>query len=106
MGLFVAVAGEHVDGHDFAAAARRRRRRGCCSTTRPVGVPAVVVADTVEALGALAHHVVSRLPDLTVVGITGSQGKTSTKDIVAQLLERAGETVAPAGRSTTSSACR
>ena len=76
---------------------RRRRRSGRRPRPRPVGVPAVLVADPVEALGALAHHVLSRLTGLTVVGITGSQGKTSTKDIVAQLLEAKAPTVAPVG---------
>lgn len=95
-GLFVAIRGERVDGHDYAA--------GCVDAgaaaalvDHPVGVPAVVVPDTIAALSALATVVVSRLPGLRVVGITGSQGKTSTKDIVAQLLERTGETIAPAG---------
>lgn len=95
-GLFVAVVGERVDGHDFAAATVAAGGAGCL-VTRPVGVPAVVVSDTVAALGRLAAHVVVRLPQLTVVGITGSQGKTSTKDIVAQLLERLGETIATTG---------
>ncbi len=95
-GLFVAVQGERVDGHDYAAGAVEAGAAAVL-VERPVGVPAVVVDDTVAALGALAAHVVSTLPGLTVVGITGSQGKTSTKDILAQLLERAGETVAPAG---------
>src|SRR5882757_2246323 len=66
----------------------------------PVVVPAVVVADTVEALGRLAGLVVSRLAaehDLVVVAITGSQGKTSTKDLIAAVLEAHGETVAPPG---------
>ncbi len=95
-GLFVAVVGEHVDGHAFAAATVEAGGAACL-TTRPVGVPAVVVPDTVAALGRLARHVLVRLPDLTVVGITGSQGKTSTKDVLAQLLEHQGETVAPVG---------
>ena len=95
-GLFVAVAGERVDGHDFAVATVAAGGAGCL-TERPVGVPAVVVPDTVTALGRLATHVIARLPDLTVVGITGSQGKTSTKDIIAQLLERMGTTIATTG---------
>jgi len=49
------------------------------------------------ALAALAHGVLARLPDATVVGITGSSGKTSTKDLTAQLVERLGPTVAPEG---------
>jgi UDP-N-acetylmuramoyl-tripeptide--D-alanyl-D-alanine ligase len=95
-GLFVAIRGERVDGHEFAAGCVEAGAAGVL-VERPVGVPAVVVADTVAALSALAAVVVSRLPRLRVVGITGSQGKTSTKDIVAQLLERSGETIAPAG---------
>ena len=93
-GLFVAVVGEHVDGHDFAADAVSAGAAAAL-TTRPVGVPAVVVGDTVLALGLLAREVVAALPSLFVVGITGSQGKTSTKDLLAQVLELEGETVAP-----------
>jgi UDP-N-acetylmuramoyl-tripeptide--D-alanyl-D-alanine ligase len=62
-----------------------------------VGVPAVVVDDVVAGLGRLAGAVRRRLPGLHVVGITGSSGKTSTKDLLAQLLERLGPTVAPPG---------
>jgi UDP-N-acetylmuramoyl-tripeptide--D-alanyl-D-alanine ligase len=95
-GLFVAVPGERVDGHHFAADTVAAGGAACL-TTRPVGVPAVVVPDPVVALQRLAAHVLGRLPDLVVIGITGSQGKTSTKDIVAQLLERHGETIATVG---------
>jgi UDP-N-acetylmuramoyl-tripeptide--D-alanyl-D-alanine ligase len=95
-GLFVAVKGERVDGHDFAA---RAVAGGAAAAlvSRPVGVPAVVVEDTVSALGQLARHVVAQLPDLVVVGITGSQGKTGSKDALAQILEAHGPTVATAG---------
>jgi UDP-N-acetylmuramoyl-tripeptide--D-alanyl-D-alanine ligase len=95
-GLFVAVPGERVDGHDYAAAAVGGGAAAALAA-RPVGVPAVVVADVVGALGRLAHHVVGRLPDLRVVGLTGSQGKTSTKDLLAQVLAGAGATVATRG---------
>ncbi|HET6855843.1 MAG TPA: UDP-N-acetylmuramoyl-tripeptide--D-alanyl-D-alanine ligase [Streptomyces sp.] len=93
--LFVAFAGEHVDGHDYA---RRAVDSGAAAVlaTRPVGVPAIVVDDVVRALGALASAVVERL-GATVVALTGSAGKTSTKDLIAQLLERKGPTVWPAG---------
>ncbi len=92
-GLFVAVAGERVDGHDYARGAMAAGAAAVLGS-RPVGLPAVVVADPVAALGILARHVLSRLPELAVIGITGSQGKTGTKDVLAQLLERLGETVA------------
>jgi UDP-N-acetylmuramoyl-tripeptide--D-alanyl-D-alanine ligase len=93
-GLFVAVAGERVDGHDFAAAAVGAGAAAVLAA-RPVDAPAVLVDDPVDALGRLATHVLGALPGLRVVGITGSQGKTGTKDLVAQLLETAGPTVAP-----------
>ena len=95
-GLFVALAGERVDGHGFAGTAVDAGAAAVLAS-RPVGVPAVVVDDVMSALAELAKHVVARLPDLTVVGLTGSQGKTSTKDLLAQVLERAGRTVATYG---------
>ncbi|NUR24498.1 MAG: UDP-N-acetylmuramoyl-tripeptide--D-alanyl-D-alanine ligase, partial [Catenulispora sp.] len=60
-------------------------------------VPMIVVEDALTAIGLLARAVVDRLPDLTIVGITGSSGKTTTKDMIGQLLGRLGPTVAPAG---------
>ncbi|MDX6254507.1 MAG: UDP-N-acetylmuramoyl-tripeptide--D-alanyl-D-alanine ligase [Frankiales bacterium] len=91
--LFAALTGEHVDGHVYAASA------GAAGVlaARPVGVPAVVVPDVTAALGLLAHAVLAALPDVTVVGITGSSGKTTTKDLLAGLLEPQGPTVAPIG---------
>jgi UDP-N-acetylmuramoyl-tripeptide--D-alanyl-D-alanine ligase len=56
-----------------------------------------VVTDGFTALAALASAVVRRLPDTTVIGVTGSSGKTSTKDLLAQVLARRGPTVAPPG---------
>jgi UDP-N-acetylmuramoyl-tripeptide--D-alanyl-D-alanine ligase len=57
----------------------------------------LVVGDVRTALGRLARAVRDRLPDLTVIGITGSSGKTTTKDLISQLLADLGEVVAPAG---------
>lgn len=91
--LFAALPGERADGHDFAAAAVQAGAVAVLGT-RPVGVPAVVVADVVQALTALAQHVRSRIPQLTVVGLTGSAGKTSTKDLIAQVLPILGPTTA------------
>jgi UDP-N-acetylmuramoyl-tripeptide--D-alanyl-D-alanine ligase len=90
-GLFLAVGGEHVDGHDFAAAAVAGGAVGVLGA-RPTGLPTVVVEDPVLALGRLARHVVDTLRP-TVLALTGSQGKTGTKDFLAQLLAPAGPTV-------------
>ena len=89
-GLFVAVVGERVDGHLYADGAH------AVLGSRPTGAPTVVVADPVVALGRLARHVVDRL-DATVLALTGSQGKTGTKDYLAQVLAGVGPTVATAG---------
>ena len=98
--LFAALPGEQVDGHDFAAAAVRRGAVAVLAS-RPVddvpGTPVIVVPDVTEALGALARALLARLPNATVVGITGSSGKTSTKDLTAQVVERLGPTIAPVG---------
>ncbi|MGW6545516.1 UDP-N-acetylmuramoyl-tripeptide--D-alanyl-D-alanine ligase [Streptomyces massasporeus] len=89
--LFVAFAGERVDGHDFAASVVEAGAVAVLAT-RPVGVPAIVVDDVQAALGALARHVVQRL-GATLVALTGSAGKTSTKDLIAQVLQRKAPTV-------------
>jgi UDP-N-acetylmuramoyl-tripeptide--D-alanyl-D-alanine ligase len=98
--LFAALPGEQVDGHDFAAAAARVGAAAVLAS-RPVndvpGTPVILVPDVTEALGALARAVLARLPGATVVGITGSSGKTSTKDLTAQVVERLGATIAPVG---------
>ncbi|WP_026875628.1 UDP-N-acetylmuramoyl-tripeptide--D-alanyl-D-alanine ligase [Jiangella gansuensis] len=95
-GLFVARQGEAQDGHDFASAAVESGAVAVLAA-RPVGVPAVVVDDTEAAFGRLARAVVDRLPQTTVVGVTGSSGKTTTKDLLAQVLEPLGPLVAPPG---------
>jgi len=95
-GLFVALAGERHDGHDFAEAAVAAGAAAVLGS-RPVGVPSVVVSDVVAALGRLTRQVRDRLPQLRVVAITGSQGKTSTKDLLAQVLAKVGPTVATVG---------
>ncbi|MFI9821337.1 UDP-N-acetylmuramoyl-tripeptide--D-alanyl-D-alanine ligase [Streptomyces sp. NPDC052013] len=89
--LFVAFVGERVDGHDFAAAVVEAGAVAVLAS-RPVGVPAIVVDDVQSALGALARHVVERL-GATLVALTGSAGKTSTKDLIAQVLQRKAPTV-------------
>ncbi|MFG2000093.1 UDP-N-acetylmuramoyl-tripeptide--D-alanyl-D-alanine ligase [Spirillospora sp. NPDC048911] len=100
--LFAAFKGERADGHDFAAAALAAGAAAVLAQ-RPFGAPgepsgpAVIVDDVQKALGLLARGVLTRLPGTTVIGVTGSAGKTSTKDLIAQLVRHAGETIAPVG---------
>ena len=94
--LFAALPGEHVDGHDYAAAAIGAGAPAVLAS-RPVGVPALITPDVPGALAALARAAAAALPGLTIAGITGSVGKTTTKDLAAQLVERLGPTVAPQG---------
>jgi UDP-N-acetylmuramoyl-tripeptide--D-alanyl-D-alanine ligase len=89
-GLFFAVRGER-DGHDFVAAAAAAGAAGAI-VSRPVDVPdktfaLVMVKDTVAALQALGAAVLARRP-VKVVAVTGSVGKTTTKDFTAALLAR------------------
>ncbi|WP_069760910.1 UDP-N-acetylmuramoyl-tripeptide--D-alanyl-D-alanine ligase [Streptomyces sp. LUP47B] len=96
-GLFVAFAGEHVDGHDYV---RQAGLSGAVAVlgSRPTPLPTVVVDDARAALQTLATHVVARLRDeLTVAGLTGSQGKTGTKDLLAAVLSSAAPTTATIG---------
>ncbi|MQY33086.1 UDP-N-acetylmuramoyl-tripeptide--D-alanyl-D-alanine ligase [Streptomyces sp. RB17] len=89
--LFAAFVGERVDGHDYAPQVIEAGAVAVLAS-RPVGVPAIVVDDVQTALGALARHVVRRL-GATLVALTGSAGKTSTKDLIAQVLRRKAPTV-------------
>jgi UDP-N-acetylmuramoyl-tripeptide--D-alanyl-D-alanine ligase len=118
-GLFLALPGARSDGHDHAASAVAAGAVAVLAA-RPVGVPAIVVAPegisgsragvlehdpdgsgaaVLGALAKLAKAVAQELVacGLTIIGITGSSGKTSTKDLVAALLGPLGEVVAPPG---------
>ncbi len=98
--LYVAIVGERVDGHTFAEQVMAAGASGVLGQ-RPTGVPTIVVPDPVLALGTLARAVIDRLPDLDVVAVTGSSGKTSTKDLIAQVVAARGPVVAPAGSFNT-----
>lgn len=98
--LFVALPGERVDGHDFVAAAVAAGAAAVLVARElPVSVPQLVVDDPAAALAVLARGLVDEAmaAGMTSVAVTGSSGKTSTKDLIAQLLAGAGETVAPVG---------
>ncbi|NEW77478.1 UDP-N-acetylmuramoyl-tripeptide--D-alanyl-D-alanine ligase [Streptomyces rhizosphaericus] len=95
-GIFLALRGEKADGHDYAVSAVKDGS-ALVFATRPVGVPAVVVGDVLAAAGALASHLAGRLTGTLFIGVTGSSGKTSTKDLIAHVLSNAGETVATIG---------
>jgi UDP-N-acetylmuramoyl-tripeptide--D-alanyl-D-alanine ligase len=90
--VFVALIGETHDGHDHVAAAAERGASGAIVSRRvDAGIPQVVVADTLHALGDLASAVRAQR-DVTVIGITGSNGKTSVKTLAARILARHGAT--------------
>ena len=118
-GLFLALPGARADGHEFAAAAVGAGAAAVLAA-RPVGVPAIVVppaaasdahagvfehdtdgsgAAVLAALAKLASTVAAELVEggLRIIGITGSSGKTSTKDLIAAVLRPLGEVVAPPG---------
>ncbi|WP_145031560.1 UDP-N-acetylmuramoyl-tripeptide--D-alanyl-D-alanine ligase [Micrococcus luteus] len=103
--LFVAKPGERADGHDFIDAALGAGAAAVLAeraTHAPDGAahPAIIVEDAVLAMGALAREIVRRVREhspTTVIGITGSAGKTTTKDLLAALLATQGPTVAPVG---------
>ncbi|MEO6529553.1 MAG: UDP-N-acetylmuramoyl-tripeptide--D-alanyl-D-alanine ligase [Specibacter sp.] len=104
--MYVAKAGENSDGHDFIAAAFAAGALMTLSEREvaedDAGTPfaAVIVADAVLALGALAAEVIKRIrahSPVSVIGITGSAGKTTTKDLLAGILSPLGHTVAPVG---------
>ncbi|WP_047521999.1 UDP-N-acetylmuramoyl-tripeptide--D-alanyl-D-alanine ligase [Microbacterium sp. ZOR0019] len=97
--VFVAKPGAETDGHRFVGAAVAAGAAvAIVEHTVDVPVSQVVVPDAVVALGALAREVVARVRAegrLRIVGITGSNGKTTTKNFLARILEDEGETVAP-----------
>ena len=98
-GIFVAKPGDVTDGHLFVdAAVANGAVLAIVERVVPAPVTQVVVADAIRALADLARHVVAAVRDagsLRIVGITGSNGKTTTKNMLARILEDEGETVAP-----------
>ena len=93
-GIFLALKGGHADGHDFVGEAIKNGGLTAL-TTRKIGDTCIVVDDVLEAISKLGAEVRKRLPEMKVIGITGSQGKTTTKDITKHVLSLVGETIAP-----------
>lgn len=94
--IFLALVGENSDGHKYCSDAFANGAV-LALTTKVVEEPCVVVADVMQAIADLAKFVRVQLNDLTVIGITGSQGKTTTKDLLNYILSSVGETIAPKG---------
>ena len=92
--FFAAFSGNSVDGHDYVDAAISNGAQFAL-VSKDCSAPAIKVFDVQEALSKLAHYVRNQLTTLKVIGITGSQGKTTTKDLLRHILSVSGETIAP-----------
>ena len=106
--LFVAINGEKVDGHDFCHEAIKKGAIAVVSSKELVGIPTLLVKEgnaasknvdqpTVIALGKLASYLLMKLPNIFKIAVTGSSGKTTTKDLLFDLGNLIGPTVAPIG---------
>jgi len=95
--LYIAIKGQKVDGHRFIPAAAQSGARGVLCNEATANMPddflQIVVPDVIEALHATAYIRTQRQPETTYIGITGSNGKTSTKDAVAAVLGRQAPTL-------------
>jgi len=94
--IFLALVGDNSDGHNFIADAFANGSV-LAFTTREVPERCIVVSDVVQALNLLASYVRKSLSGLQVVALTGSQGKTTTKDLLNHILSTVAPTVAPTG---------
>lgn len=96
--IFIALKGERVDGHDFIADAFNHGAV-LAITSQQTAQRCIVVEDVSTALSLLATHVREKLSELHVVGITGSQGKTTTKELLFEILATHGKTIATKGNN-------
>lgn len=98
-GLFVAKPGEVTDGHAFVESAVANGAVAVIVEHQvQTSVPQLIVKDSVLALGLFAKHVVAKvksLGELKIIGVTGSNGKTTTKNMLREVLATAGSTIAP-----------
>ena len=106
--LFVAINGEKVDGHTFCEIAIKQGAVAVITSKEIAGVPCLLVSDGIKeskdvdqpsviALGKLAKYLLSKLPNIWKIAVTGSSGKTTTKDLLTDLGNLIGPTVAPSG---------
>lgn len=94
--VFLALQGESADGHEYISDALANGAV-LAIVNKSVAGPHIIVKDVMHAIAILANHVRKQLTALKVIGITGSQGKTTTKDMLNSILQRSGETVAARG---------
>ena len=103
--LFIALAGDRFDGHDYVAAALEvgagavigRPLEKIFSFCPDKGKSVLLVEDTLKALQAIAHHIRMKRPGMPVIGVTGSNGKTTTKELAALVLGRRFEALKSSG---------
>ena len=94
--LFVALRGPHFDGHDYLGEAKAKGA-AACMVERPVAnCPALIVSDTRRALGKLARAWRRRFA-IPLLAVTGSNGKTTVKEMLASILAQQGDTLATRG---------
>lgn len=95
--LFVALRGPNFDGHDFiTAAVERGAAAALVDRQLPIALPQVIVADPLAALSAFAREWRQQFA-IPVVGVTGSNGKTTTKELIGSILSRLGPTLVTRG---------
>jgi UDP-N-acetylmuramoyl-tripeptide--D-alanyl-D-alanine ligase len=94
--LFVALPGQRVDGHDFVGAVAERAAAALVARWIDCALPQILVPDVLAALQALARQWLARMP-ATVIALTGSNGKTTTKTLTAAILARCAPTHATPG---------
>jgi len=99
--LFIALQGPHADGHDYVATAFEKGAAAAAVCHRPPvldpDAPLLVVDDTMHALEALGRAARDRLDHAKVIAVTGSVGKTGTKEALKLVLSRQGKTSASEG---------
>ena len=97
--VFAAVKGERSDGHDYIGQVFEKGALGviCERVPEDASGPCIVVDDTLRALRDLARYYREQMPDVRIVGIVGSVGKTSTKELVASVLSQSFNTLKTEG---------